>query len=397
MSEEIEKIYGKRKERYKTAMLNGKPDRVPLRIFAAEFSVKYAGYSIQEATYDYEVAFKSVRKCAKDFKWDSTNVNMIYIWGGIVDAFGQKYYRLPGLNLPVDKGFQYVEPRDEKTTFMHENEYDLFIENPTEFLVNVWMPRISKYVVSTEESNTYMNNMAWLKGGLALMKYNQDLGNAGGLLRTECGCVPAIHGILKAPFDIIADKLRGFRQVCIDVHRQPKKVEAACEAVTPHLLQNALITSDPEKILPVTIWLHRGTLFSQKMYERFFWPTTKEIIKELWKKGIQTLWYAEGDWSKWLKHTAELPEKSIIYHVDKEDIFEVKKQVRDKFAISGGIPNDLLAFGTPQDVKDYCKKVLKVVGKDGGYIMDSGAIMMSDAKPENVMAMTEAVMEYGVY
>jgi uroporphyrinogen-III decarboxylase len=83
--------------------------------------------------------------------------------------------------------------------------------------------------------------------------------------------------------------------------------------------------------------------------------------------------------------------------VDKEDIFEVNKQVGDKFAISGGIPNDLLAFGSPQDVKDYCKKVLKVVGKDGGYIMDAGAIIMSDAKPENVMAMTEAVMEYGVY
>jgi uroporphyrinogen-III decarboxylase len=92
-----------------------------------------------------------------------------------------------------------------------------------------------------------------------------------------------------------------------------------------------------------------------------------------------------------------LPEKSIIYHVDKEDIFEVHKKIHDKFSISGGIPNDLLAYGTFQDVKEYCKKVIKSVGKNGGYIMDAGAILMSDAKPENIMAMTEAVEEYGYY
>ncbi|MHB1443773.1 MAG: uroporphyrinogen decarboxylase family protein, partial [Candidatus Humimicrobiaceae bacterium] len=134
------------------------------------------------------------------------------------------------------------------------------------------------------------------------------------------------------------------------------------------------------------------------MYERFFWPTLKEIIIKLWKEdGIQTIWYAEGNWDKWLKYTAELPEKSIIYHSDKGDIFEVHKQVGEKFAISGGIPNDLLAFGTPDEVKEYCKKVIQTVGKDGGYLMDASAIIQSDAKIENMKAMTEATLEYGVY
>ena len=115
------------------------------------------------------------------------------------------------------------------------------------------------------------------------------------------------------------------------------------------------------------------------------------------ENGVQTLWYAEGNWDKWLKYTAELPERSIIYHVDKGDIFEVHKQVGEKFAISGGIPNDLLAFGLPGEVKDYCKKVIQTVGRDGGYILDAGAIVQSDAKPENIKAMTEAALEYGVY
>ena len=93
----------------------------------------------------------------------------------------------------------------------------------------------------------------------------------------------------------------------------------------------------------------------------------------------------------------ELPEKSIIFHCDKDDIFEVNKKIGHKFAISGGIPNDLLAFGTPSEVQEVCKKVIREVGRDGGYIMDAEAIMQNDVKIENLRAMTDACNEYGVY
>jgi uroporphyrinogen-III decarboxylase len=56
----------------------------------------------------------------------------------------------------------------------------------------------------------------------------------------------------------------------------------------------------------------------------------------------------------------------------------------------------LLATGTPEDVKLYCKKLIDVVGRGGGYIMDSAA-GFDDAKPENVRAMFEFTREYGVY
>jgi uroporphyrinogen-III decarboxylase len=98
-----------------------------------------------------------------------------------------------------------------------------------------------------------------------------------------------------------------------------------------------------------------------------------------------------------LKSFAELPEKSIVYHVDQADIFEVHKALGDKFCVSGGIPNFLLSYGTPQEVRDYCKKVIDGVARDGGYIMDASAIMQDDTKVENVRAMTELTREYGVY
>jgi uroporphyrinogen-III decarboxylase len=83
--------------------------------------------------------------------------------------------------------------------------------------------------------------------------------------------------------------------------------------------------------------------------------------------------------------------------VDQADIFEVHRVLGHKFCISGGIPNYLLSFGTPQEVRDYCKKVIDGVARDGGYIMDASAIIQDDAKVENIKAMTEFTREYGAY
>ena len=209
----------------------------------------------------------------------------------------------------------------------------------------------------------------------------------------------AIAGILKAPFDIIADKLRGYRGLCTDVFRQPDKVVAACEALAPHLLKVAEMTADPDRNVPVGLWLHRGCVpfISPAQFEKFYWPTLKWIIEELHKKGIQTLLYAEGEWNPNLKYIAELPEKSIVYHVDRGDIFEVHKVVGEKFCISGGIPNDVLALGSPDDVRAVCKKVIEGVAGDGGYIMDASAIMQDDTEIDNLKALTEATREYGQY
>jgi len=399
MSEEMEKLYQERLSRYVTAMQNEKPDRIPIRPFAAEFAAKYAGYTCQEVTHDMDLAFAAIRKCAADFEWDATVGNMVYVWTGLVDAFGTTYYTIPGIDVPADSAFQYVEPQDEENAFMKEDEYDELIADPTAFLANVWIPRMSRYVRAKGEPTSYRNNLAWVRGGMAMLTYFQGFGQQNSLLRSESGTVSAIAGCLKAPFDILADKLRGYRLLCADMFRQPEKVIAACEALMPHMLFNALAGADPEKKVPITVWLHRGSIpfLSPDAVERFHWPTLKQIIEELWAQGRQTLFYAEGDWNRNLKYISQLPEKSIIYHVDRGDIFEVHKEVGHKFCLSGGIPNDLLAFGTPDEVRSCCKKVIDGVAKDGGYIMDAGAIVQDDAKIENVKAMTEFTLEYGVY
>lgn len=398
MLKDMEKLYQQRLKRYVAAMRNEKPDMVPVRPFVAEFTATYAGFTCQEITHDYNKAFEVARKCAADFDWDAVVANMVYVWTGLTEAIGTKYYAVPGIDMPTDVCFQYREPPEDKA-FMKPDEYDALIEDPTGYLLNVWLPRISKDVVKPGTANTFRNNMSFLKGGMAMMDYFSGFGTQVAALRKESGTVSAIAGVLKAPFDILADKLRGYIGLAMDLFERPKKVLAACEALMPHLTWVALSGADPEKNVPITIWMHRGCVpfVSQKHFDEIYWPTLKPIIQEINAKGHQVLFYAEGKWGAHLGAFSELPDGSIIYHCDRDDIFEVHKKIGHKFCLSGGVPNYLLSLGTPDEVRDCCKEIIDGVAKDGGYIMDASAIVQNDAKLENVKAMTEFTREYGVY
>jgi len=232
-----------------------------------------------------------------------------------------------------------------------------------------------------------------------MLRYFTAFGPQCQRLRQESGPVSAIAGILKAPLDILADKLRGYLGLTMDILERPAKVKAACEALMPHLLSVALSGADPEKNVPIGFWMHRGCVpfVSHETFNKLYWTTRKPNIEELWRQRHQVLFYAEGKWGHHLQAFAELPDKSIVYHVDQDDIFAVRDALGHKFCISGGIPNYLLAFETPEKVRAYCKKVIDGVAREGGYIMDASAIVQNDAKVENIKAMTDFTREYGVY
>ena len=75
---------------------------------------------------------------------------------------------------------------------------------------------------------------------------------------------------------------------------------------------------------------------------------------------------------------------------------KAKKILGDVACIGGNVPPGLLAIGTPQQVKDYTKKLIDTCATGGGYILGNGTVM-EQAKPENVKTMVDFTKEYGVY
>jgi uroporphyrinogen-III decarboxylase len=398
MPTDLNELYTQRLNRYVTAMRNGQPDRVPIRPLAAEITAKYAGFTCQEITHDYRKAFEAVIRCCRDFEWDAAVPNMVYVWTGLTQAAGLRYYGVPGIDVGPDVAFQYREP-DEQGAFMKREEYDELIADPTRFLYETWLPRVSGDVSAKGEATSYRNNLSFVKGAMATLEYFQAFGPQVQRMRTECGTVSAICGMLKAPLDVLADKLRGYVGLVYDLMEIPDKVLAACEAMMPHLGYLALTGADPEKNVPIPIWMHRGCtpFISKEHFKTIYWPTLRPIVEALWAQGNQTLFYAEGKWDSHLETFAELPAASIVYHIDRSDPALVHRILGKKFCLSGGVPNSLMAFASPEEVKAHCRALIETIGADGGYIMDASAIMQNDATVENLRAMTDAALEYGVY
>jgi uroporphyrinogen-III decarboxylase len=82
--------------------------------------------------------------------------------------------------------------------------------------------------------------------------------------------------------------------------------------------------------------------------------------------------------------------------VDQSDMVKAKETLGQNACLLGNVPSSLLGLGTPKEVKDYCKKLIDIVGRDGGFIMANGAFF-DEAKAENIKAMVEFTKEYGKY
>ena len=123
---------------------------------------------------------------------------------------------------------------------MRPDEYDQLIEDPTGYLLNVWLPRVAAPLVRPGQGVTPEHNLSLIKGAMAMMQFFQDLGLQEQWLRNEAGTVPAIAGMLRAPLDILADKLRGYLGLLEDLRTQPQKgagrlrgADAALDALRP--------------------------------------------------------------------------------------------------------------------------------------------------------------------
>ena len=123
----------------------------------------------------------------------------------------------------------------------------------------------------------------------------------------------------------------------------------------------------------------------------------EKVIMNLIEEGFipTVLW--EGDCTSRLETIRDIPKGKAIYWFEQTDIFKAKDILGDTVCIRGNVPATLLCIGNPGDVETYCKKLIDVVGKGGGFILDGAIGIPDDARPENVKVMADTTRKYGVY
>jgi uroporphyrinogen-III decarboxylase len=111
---------------------------------------------------------------------------------------------------------------------------------------------------------------------------------------------------------------------------------------------------------------------------------------------LRLMLFAEGKYDSRLDIISDIPKGKAVWLFEHTDMKKAKETVGKVACISGNVPLSMLAAGTPDDVKEYCKTLIDNAGRDGGFILSTGA-GMADSKPENVKAMIDFAKEYGIY
>ena len=288
-------------------------------------------------------------KCAADFDWDAVVANMVYVWTGLAQAAGLRYYAIPGIGIPHTDAASSTSNRPRRRPSCARTSTTQLIEDPTGFLYNVWLPRVSTEVGAIGEPTTYRNNLALVKRRMAMLAYFTAFGPQIQRLHDECGTVSAIAGILKAPFDIIADKLRGYIGLTMDMATQPDKVLAACEALMPHLTHVGLTTADPRSKCRSALDAPRlRAVRPPEAFQSHYWPTLKPIIEEIWATDTRRCSTPKANGIIDLEDIRRTARQSIVYPRDRERHLRGRTRCcGHKFCLSGGIPNVLLATASP--------------------------------------------------
>ena len=79
---------------------------------------------------------------------------------------------------------------------------------------------------------------------------------------------------------------------------------------------------------------------------------------------------------------------------DVMDINLVKRQYAHRVALVGNIFMTNLVRNTPEQIEAEVRDRIESIGRGGGYIISSSNSLTDDMKPENVLAMRDAIRRY---
>lgn len=389
------------------------PQRIPICPSAGFFPVQYAGSSMYEAMYDYAALSRAWEKYCRDFAPDAYNAPTTIVPGRMLDILDFRLGRWPGHGVSEKSEYQYVEKE-----YMLADEYQELIDDPTGFFIKVYFPRIfgllkalenmpllppvneipcippALFAFGAKDFQAALSKLA--EAGDETIRWRDAVRQINGSMMGK-GYPAFSGGFTKAPFDVIGDTLRGTREVLMDMYRHPDELIEACERITPFMVKAGVAACKATGHIMPFIPLHKGAdgFMSDKQFQTFYWPTLRKVIIGLVNEGIVPQLFAEGAYNQRLEVISDVPKGKVLWWFDLTDMARAKKTVGRVACIAGNVPLSLLCTGTPDDVKAYCKNLVDVAGKDGGFILSTGSGMQG-SRAENVKAMIDFSKEYGI-
>lgn len=387
---------------------------MPVIGYAERFAFERLGITHEEEMKDVEKSLDASFQTNIYLQPDLAFIGSTTGIGPILEALDFQQLKWAGHGLPPNGNFQWIE-----SEVMKPEAYDELISDPSDFVVRKYWPRAFRKLAvfgSFPPFREIVGYFAPLSGfmsfgtpaGLEALEALKKAGEEGlksitamivNTRRLKEAGFPIIFGAAtQPPFDVLGDLLRGRKGIILDMYRRPEKIIKACERLLPIMVETAVSAVKMSGNPRVFIALH-GCIegfMSVEQFKRLYWPTFRELMVALINEGCTPMVFVEGGSNSRLEVMQDVPPGKVWYWFEHVDMVKAKEVMAGKVCIGGNVPLSLLATGTPDQVRAYCKNLIDTVGKDGGYIMASAG-STDDAKIENIKAMIDYTKEYGVY
>jgi uroporphyrinogen decarboxylase len=221
------------------------------------------------------------------------------------------------------------------------------------------------------------------------------------------------YAILATPWLLFplerAIAMQGMEAFLMNMGRSPdfartllEKIALYCKQLMERFLQELGDNVDIIKIGD-DLGTQNSLLMSPKMYREILKPIHADFIRFIKARTkAKVLFHSCGD-------VAPLIEDFIEIGVDilnpiqtsgrcMSDLPSLKKRFGKNIVFCGGIDaHRILPFGTVEDVREEVRRVMESLGAGGGCMISAVHTVMDDVPPENVLAMVDAVKEFGHY
>jgi uroporphyrinogen decarboxylase len=201
--------------------------------------------------------------------------------------------------------------------------------------------------------------------------------------------------------------LRRLDNFLVDVYTEPDAVEGLLEALMErHLRTLALVCEAVGDVADVLrfgddLGMDSGPFISPEHYRRLFLPRHERLCAYVHEhSGMKTFLHSCGSIFELMPSLIEAgydvvnPVQTQCRDMEPE---RLKREFgRDVTFWGGGSDTrHVLNRGTPQQVKDDARRRLEILAPGGGYVFNPIHNILPDVPPENVVALFEAVEEFG--
>lgn len=419
IKDEIERKHGKttkqlyveREKRARDATELRTPDRVPLSLNADP--ANYTNIRRSAAYYDPIGWKRAVRDVTVTFEPDMCNAGLP-MPGAALETLGVTNRLWPGGPLPPDYEYQ-VEEKE----FLKEEEYDIFLTDPTDFMIRYYWPRMYTamaplaklpplgtmfsgfegltVVLSTPEFAQAAAAIA--EAGNETREFRKTIGDSYGEL-AELGFPPfsqlGVGGIGGAPFDTFSSSIRGMKGSMLDMYRQPEKLLRACDMILDRRIARA-VPATPEnrgRRVGMPLWRGDKVFMSDKQFEKFYWPGLKRALQATIDLGYVPIPFFEARFGDRLERLLELPKGKIIASVEDVDTATAREILKGHTCVLARGPFSL-RLASPGEIADYYKGIFDKYGKGGGLMLN---IRLPDkASNEAIQWMLNSIREHCRY